>query len=196
MANDAVGVKMHRFSPEHAGVLDSEWRRRVFPAEEVIEFAVREVPQRGTAVDVGAGTGYLTVPLARAFKKVYAIEISPKMAEKLEDRLRREGITNVEVIVTEEPPDVGEFDLAVFSSVLHEMERPGEYLRWAGKAFVLVAEWKKEPMPFGPPVEERLSPEDIVRLAENFEPVKYRELEYHYLMLLRPKVRGGRNGVL
>ncbi len=141
---------MHRFSPEHAPVLDSEWRRKVFPAEKAIEFAVGEVPQREAAVDVGAGTGYLTVPLAKAFKKVYAIEASPKMAEKLEDRLRREGITNVEVIVTEEPPDIGDFDLAVFSSVLHEMENPREYLRWAGKAFILVAEWKKEPMPFGP----------------------------------------------
>ena len=178
---------MHLFNPTHHHVLDSEWRRKVFPAEEVIEFAVGEVPQREAAVDVGAGTGYLTVPLARAFKKVYAIEINPKMAEKLEDRLRREGITNVEVIVTEEPPDLGDFDLAVFSSVLHEMERPEEYLRWAGEAFILVAEWKKEPMPFGPPVEERLSPEDILRLAENFELVKYRELEYHYLMLLKPK---------
>lgn len=181
------GVEMHRFSPEHAHVLDSEWRRKVFPAREVIGFALPEVPQREAAVDVGAGTGYLTVPLARAFKKVYAIEASPKMAEILKRRIEDEKLNNVEVVVTERPPDIGDFDLVVFSSVLHEMERPEEYLRWAGRAFILVAEWKKEPMPFGPPVEERLSPEDILRLAENFELVKYRELEYHYLMLLKPK---------
>ncbi len=97
----------------------------------------------------------------------------------------------MEVMVTGgEPPELEDFDLAVFSSVLHEMEDPPrEYLRWAGNALVLVAEWKKEPIPpFGPPVEERLSPEEVMELAENFEVIKYRELEYHYLMLLKPKV--------
>ena len=178
---------MHRFSPEHAPVLDSEWRRKVFPAEKAIEFAVGEVPQREAAVDVGAGTGYLTVPLAKAFKKVYAIEASPKMAGILKKRIEDEKLDNVEVVVTERPPDIGDFDLAVFSSVLHEMENPREYLRWAGRAFILVAEWKKEPMPFGPPLHERLSPEEIITLAENFELVKYREHPYHYLMLLKPK---------
>ncbi|ASI98564.1 class I SAM-dependent methyltransferase [Thermococcus celer] len=179
---------MHRFNPKHAHVLNSGWRQKVFPAEEVVEFALSEMRRKEVAVDVGAGTGYLTVPLARAFGKVYAIEINPEMAGKLEERLRREGLTNVEVMVTGEPPELEDFDLAVFSSVLHEMEDPREYLRWAGNALVLVAEWKKEPIPFGPPVEERLSPEEVMELAENFEVIKYRELEYHYLMLLKPKV--------
>ncbi|NJE04720.1 class I SAM-dependent methyltransferase [Thermococcus sp. M36] len=178
---------MHRFNPGHAHVLDSEWRRRVFPPEDVVGFALSAGVRRRTAVDVGAGTGYLTVPLARAFQRVYAIEASPKMAEILKRRIEDEKLDNVEVVITERPPDIGDFDLVVFSSVLHEMENPREYLRWAGKAFVLVAEWKKEPMPFGPPIHERLSPEDVIRLAGSLEVVRYRELPYHYLMLLKPK---------
>ncbi len=182
-----MGVVMHRFNPDHHRVLDSEWRRKAFPAEDVVEFALSTGVKRRAAADVGAGTGYLTVPLARAFRKVYAIEANPRMAEILRKRIEEEKLENVEVILSERPPEIGDFDLAVFSSVLHEMERPGEYLRWAGRAFVLVAEWKKEPTSFGPPLHERLSPEDILRLAKGFELVKYRELPHHYLMILKPK---------
>ncbi len=182
-----MGVVMHRFNPDHYRVLDSEWRRKAFPAEDVVEFALSTGVKRRAAADVGAGTGYLTVPLARAFRKVYAIEASPKMAEILRKRIEEEKLENVEVILSERPPEIGDFDLAVFSSVLHEMERPEEYLRWAGRAFILVAEWKKEPTPFGPPLHERLSPEDILRLAKGFELVKYQELPHHYLMILKPK---------
>ncbi len=53
---------MHRFNPKHAHVLNSGWRQKVFPAEEVVEFALSEMRRKEVAVDVGAGTGYLTVP--------------------------------------------------------------------------------------------------------------------------------------
>lgn len=48
-------------------------------------------------VEYGPGTGHYTVPLARRCESVVAVEPSAKMREHLRERLRREGINNVEV---------------------------------------------------------------------------------------------------
>jgi SAM-dependent methyltransferase len=48
-------------------------------------------------VEYGPGTGHYTVPLARRCGSVVAVEPSAEMREHLRARLRREGVTNVEV---------------------------------------------------------------------------------------------------
>ncbi|HUJ60331.1 MAG TPA: methyltransferase domain-containing protein [Kofleriaceae bacterium] len=72
------------------------------------ERAEREQPDRviaalhvapgATVADVGAGTGYFTVRLARAVGergKVYATDLQPEMLRLLADRLAREHVANV-----------------------------------------------------------------------------------------------------
>ncbi len=158
----------HRFDPKKAHVLDSEWRRRVFPPEKVVEFIESLRPKKNVLFDVGAGTGYLTVPLARVFKKVYAVEVNEEMAEILRKRVEEEKLLNVGIIVSDKPPEVDfKIDVVLFSNVLHEMDNPEEYLEWASRAeYVVVAEWKKEEMDFGPPIDERLSIEEIEKLSK------------------------------
>ena len=50
-----------------------------------------------SVADIGAGTGYFTVRLARsaAAPKVFAVDIEPKMVEYVRQRAQREGLTNV-----------------------------------------------------------------------------------------------------
>lgn len=48
-------------------------------------------------LEVGCGTGNYTVPVARRSAEVVAIDSSPEMLQYLRGRLRREGLTNVEV---------------------------------------------------------------------------------------------------
>ena len=48
-------------------------------------------------LDLGAGTGALTIPLARAGARVVAVEADPVWAEKLTGRLARSGLS-VEVV--------------------------------------------------------------------------------------------------
>ncbi len=172
----------HRFDPKKAHVLDSEWRRRVFPPEKVVEFIESLRPKKNVLFDVGAGTGYLTVPLARVFKKVYAVEVNEEMAEILRKRVEEEKLLNVGIIVSDKPPEVDfKIDVVLFSNVLHEMDNPEEYLEWASRAeYVVVAEWKKEEMDFGPPIDERLSIEEIEKLSK-MKLVKSENLSYHYL---------------
>ncbi|AAB89062.1 MULTISPECIES: class I SAM-dependent methyltransferase [Archaeoglobus] len=172
----------HKFDPKKAHILDSEWRRKIFPPEKVVEFIESLRPKKNVLFDVGAGTGYLTIPLARVFKKVYAVEISEEMAEVLRRRVEEEGLLNIGIIVSEKPPEVDfRVDVVLFSNVLHEMDNPEEYLEWASRAdYVVVAEWKKEKTEFGPPVEERLSLEELENLSK-MKLVKSENLSYHYL---------------
>ncbi|WP_202319264.1 class I SAM-dependent methyltransferase [Archaeoglobus neptunius] len=173
----------HIFDPEKAHILESEWRKKVFPPDRVMKFIDDiEGLRKNIAFDIGAGTGYLTVPLAKMFKKVYAVEINVKMAEKLRKRIEDEKVLNVGIIVSEKPPEIDfHIDLVLFSNVLHEMENPQEYLEWGSRAdYVVVAEWKKEETEFGPPVNERLSLEEITDLS-GYKMVKFEELPFHYL---------------
>lgn len=176
----------HKFNPKNAHILDSEWRRKIFPPEKVIDFIESLKPKKNVAFDIGAGSGYLTIPLARIFKKVYAVEINEEMARILRKRVEEEGLLNVGIILSDSPPDVDfKIDVVLFSNVLHEMESPEEYLEWASRAdYVVVAEWKKEEMDLGPPVEERLSLEEIEKLSK-LKLVKSEELSYHYLVAFK-----------
>ena len=48
------------------------------------------------ALDIGCGTGSFTLELARHCKKVYALDISPKMLDALEGKAKERGVTNIE----------------------------------------------------------------------------------------------------
>jgi ubiquinone/menaquinone biosynthesis C-methylase UbiE len=50
-----------------------------------------------TAADVGAGTGYFTVRLAKRVATVHATDLQPEMLRMLDARLTRERITNVQL---------------------------------------------------------------------------------------------------
>jgi len=65
-------------------------------------------------LEIGAGLGSLTLPLAQRVRKVYALEIDPRLAELL--RARFSGVDSVEVILA----DALQFD---FVPLVHEWKR-------------------------------------------------------------------------
>lgn len=85
--------------------------------------------------DVGAGSGYYTVRLARRVApggRVYATDIQPQMIALLEKRLVREKVSGVElVLAAEDDPRLpeGSLDLILMVDVYHELSRPQEMLR-------------------------------------------------------------------
>jgi ubiquinone/menaquinone biosynthesis C-methylase UbiE len=84
--------------------------------------------------DIGAGTGYYTVRVARrlgASATVYAEDIKPEYLEQLRARLEREKILTVKLILGR-PGDPmlprNSIDVAILSHVYHEIENPFEFL--------------------------------------------------------------------
>lgn len=102
-----MALRSRWFRPGHTGWNAGayEWyftRTRVGAAlrgrdESLIHGALDEVLEPGhTVLEVGAGTGNYTVPVARRCARVLALESSDAMSERLRERLERERIQNVQ----------------------------------------------------------------------------------------------------
>jgi SAM-dependent methyltransferase len=96
----------------------------------------RLLPGPGARVlDVGAGTGFLSLAAARLGHRVTALDLSGGMLERLRDKAAAEGL-EVEVVEggAEEPPP-GPFDAVVERHLLWTLPDPGAALAaWRGVA--------------------------------------------------------------
>lgn len=92
-------------------LLEKHWDRHVAEAEEVARghgfIALRDcileraaVGAGETVVDIGAGTGLLTLAVAGRAKKVWAIDVAPAMSEYLRAKAQSAGLSNVETVTT------------------------------------------------------------------------------------------------
>ena len=115
------------------GVAGAPWLdRSEREREEDPDLAMRLIRvQRGSAVaDLGAGSGYFTVRLARAVGaagKVYAVDIQQGMLDLLQRAAARERLTNiVPVLAAEDDPRLpaASVDLVLMVDVYHELAAP------------------------------------------------------------------------
>ena len=108
-----------------------------------------------TVCDLGAGTGYYAVRMARLVGpsgKVFAVDIQPRMLELLSQRLASAGITNISPLLGAEaetnlPPNSQ--DMILLVDVYHEFSQPQQMLRSIRKALkdsgrLVLLEFRKE----------------------------------------------------
>jgi len=80
-----------------AGLIDNPWRRTIQPP---IKTAIRHGIQPGmTVLEIGPGTGTYTIAAARCVGekgKVVAIDIEPKMVDRVRKKMEKEGVTNIQ----------------------------------------------------------------------------------------------------
>jgi ubiquinone/menaquinone biosynthesis C-methylase UbiE len=114
-----------------------------------------ELKRGMTAADVGAGTGYFTVRMAKVVGpegRVYAIDIQQQMLDLLKKRLRAEKLENVELVRgTETDPMLprAKLDLILMVDVYHEFSQPQAMLRKMKEALapggrLVLLEYRKE----------------------------------------------------
>jgi ubiquinone/menaquinone biosynthesis C-methylase UbiE len=105
--------------------------------------------------DVGAGSGYMSVRLAKrvgATGKVYATDIQPEMLALLERRLARDKVTNIVPILgaADDPKlPANALDLELLVDVYHEFANPQTMLRGMRRALkpsgrLVLLEYRKE----------------------------------------------------
>jgi SAM-dependent methyltransferase len=121
-------------SREVAGIVTDTWRDeqsrdRAGEAERVMQL-LRISPGLNVA-DIGAGSGYYTVRLARRVGRqghVFAEDIVPDYLDRLVRRLAREGLAGSVTVVRGEPHDprlsAGSLDLALLVHMYHEVAQP------------------------------------------------------------------------
>jgi ubiquinone/menaquinone biosynthesis C-methylase UbiE len=105
--------------------------------------------------DVGAGTGYMTILLARRVGpagKVYASDLQPAMLQIIRDKARAQRLSNVNIVQGKEDdarlPE-NAIDLALLVDVYHELWRPQEMLRSIRRSLkpdgeLILVEYRKE----------------------------------------------------
>ncbi len=127
--------------------------------------------------DLGAGSGWFTIRLARRVGpngKVYAEDIQREMFESIDRRRKREGLRWVEPILgTASDPGLptGKLDAALIVDAYHEMEEPVVLLRNVAKSLkpvgrLGIVNFTKAGFGPGPPMDERVDPEVVIRDAE------------------------------
>ncbi len=125
-----------------------------------------------TAADVGAGTGYFTVRMAKLVGpegKVYASDIQQQMLDMLRKRLRAEKIENVELVrgTVKDPMLPREkVDLILMVDVYHEFSEPQSMLRKMKEALapngkLVLLEYRKEDPAVPIRLEHKMSVDEV-----------------------------------
>ena len=126
---------------QFAGTMSVEgapWlERREREREEDPDLGLRllKVAKGSTVGDVGAGSGYMSLRLARLVGtagRVYAVDVQPGMLQLLQQNAAKAKVTNVvPVLGTFDDPKLpaGELDLIIMVDVYHEFSQPQRMLQ-------------------------------------------------------------------
>jgi hypothetical protein len=110
------------------------WYRRAIERSDYAEAVLAAIDEiladSASALDVGAGCGALTLPLAGRLRHVTALEPAPAMAKALREAATARGLTNVEVVEAAwgEVP-VGPHDLVLCAHVGELLRPAAAFLR-------------------------------------------------------------------
>lgn len=124
--------------------------------------------------DIGAGTGIFSFPATEISRnEIFALDISEDMIELLTSRVREKNIENLNIkkVVSEKLPlEDNICDMAIMVTVLHEIENKAKMLNEISRVLkrngkLMIIEFHKRKTPMGPPVEHRLSEEEVKSLC-------------------------------
>jgi len=159
------------FNPDYLFYLESGWRDDWQRPDEVMK--ALEISKTDVIADIGAGGGYFTERFSKylgASGRVYATDIQDVMIEKLRERVKDQGLGNVEVVrggLDEPMLSTSCCDMVFFSSVYKEIEGRISYMQKIRKILkpggrVAIIEYRPNAVAIGPPREMRLPPEKVI----------------------------------
>lgn len=140
------------------GYQGADWLERSERVEEErpdVALSALQLTAGAVVADVGAGSGYMTAPMAKLVGpsgRVYASDIQPEMLALLQQRIVRDKITNiVPVLGAVDDPKLpaNTLDLILMVDVYHEFQRPQRMLQRMHEALkpdgrLVLLEYRKE----------------------------------------------------
>ena len=153
-----------------------------------------------TVADLGAGTGYFSVPLAKvvgAEGRVLAIDVEPKLVDYMKERAAKASLPQMVPVLaqTDDPrlPARG-VDLVLIVDTWHHIDDRLHYLAKVAAGLkpggrVAVVDFKKGDFPVGPPDAHKLTSDAVTAefvaagwtLASHWD-----ELSYQYVLVFTP----------
>jgi len=154
-----------------------------------------------TLVDLGCGSGYFSLPIAKKVRRVISIDLEPKMIEVLGQRVRLGSIPNVELIraeITQIPLVDDSVDRVLAAFVFHEVNRPARLMFESCRVLkpggmMTIIDFQKKETPIGPPVSERKTPTQVVKSSpDELHLHSMHEADVYYQMefVKRPQTSG------
>ncbi|AFM39287.1 methylase involved in ubiquinone/menaquinone biosynthesis [Desulfosporosinus acidiphilus SJ4] len=165
----------HKFNPANKKKLDDPWRRQNLPPISTLQEL--GLSPDDTVADIGCGIGYFTIPAAEfiaSSNSTFALDTSEEMLAEVEKRSGAAGVLNIVLVKTEEydlklPNESVSF--AILVNVLHEIDNKIQFLeeinrivKTGGK--IALIDWEKKKTEMGPPLDHRLSSEDVKGLLQ------------------------------
>ncbi|HEY9205453.1 MAG TPA: methyltransferase domain-containing protein [Candidatus Methanoperedens sp.] len=184
----------HKFDVRKAEILDNPERLQILNPDTILD--ILGLDRKTIFADLGCGTGYFSLPAAFRVKKVYALDIQKEMLEILLGKIKKGNIKNIDVILSGEssiPLPNDSVDVLFMANVFHELEHKKSILKEVKRILssggrLVIIDWKKMEMDFGPPLEERLTEAEVISACENngFEILKKAEAgPYNYLLIFK-----------
>lgn len=161
---------MHKFNPENIHRLEDPERKSWQDPDFILErIGLREGM---VFADIGCGSGWFVVSASAIVGLngwVHAIDLQAPMLEAVNRKVHVHGLENVTLHLCEEKRihlNDSMIDLALLANVYHELECREDFLKEILRvlkpgARLAVLEWKKEESPVGPPLEEKVSEDEI-----------------------------------
>jgi SAM-dependent methyltransferase len=164
----------------------AEWQE----PEEVI--AKLDLKLGDEVADLGAGSGYFTLRIAREVGpsgRVYAVDTEPEMLKVIEKHADEEGLENIQTVLADpDDPKLGSesVDLIFICDVLHHISNRDRYypllaraLRTGGR--LVNIDFHKRKLPVGPPEEMKIEKKACIKeieaggfhLLQEFDFLKY-----------------------
>ncbi|MFQ6059963.1 MAG: class I SAM-dependent methyltransferase [Thermoplasmata archaeon] len=162
-----------KFDSGRMSILEGERRKEILDVEKILEAVGHYLGDK--VADIGCGPGYFSIPISKRIRpqgEVYAIDTEKAMLDRLKENIVAESGIRIVQSQEESIPKVPDssVDSCLMVNVLHELEgnktlqeayrilRPGGYL--------VLVDWKKIKMEFGPPYPVRISEREAIRRCE------------------------------
>ena len=150
-----------------------------------------------TIMDIGAGSGYFSVKLAKHAERIIAADVSKEFQEYLRDRIAKENIKNITLrLLPFDSPELKEqeVDMVFMSNTYHHIDHRPRYFSKVKNGLkpngsLVIIDYVKSDIPVGPPTEHKVAMDDI--LAElkkagftNFD-INVNLLPYQFIITAR-----------
>ncbi len=158
------------FDPSRAARLEDPERLTSSPPDELLRHL--QLTPAMTVADIGAGTGYFALPLARAVRHVCAVDVQPEMLALLQRKLEAadapRNISLLEGDAARTNLEEHSCDRVLLANVWHELPDARAALREMARilkpaGMIAVLDWRPDAEhPPGPPPEHRVSLESVM----------------------------------
>lgn len=165
------------FKHTHAHKLEDPERLKWLPPAEVLSRLHLKPGMR--VADVGAGTGYFSLPIAQAIgdaDMVFAVDMQQEMLDLLRRKMEQPNAPNNISLhlgsASQLPVSDNTIDLAFYAHIWHELDDHDAVLReamrvTAPKGRIAILDWRSDKeSPPGPPQEHRISAESLVTFLQ------------------------------